>query len=182
MILVVKTGSRAAPVDLSAIRLKYRFGQDEPSWRYRTLLLQILESVAATTTKASVGWLDFAQDASPELQKLEQSVFEWSRLMANLTAIDGAVIVDKRFALLGFGAEVSAELAAPLRVWRALDTEGRSVEPDDVENVGTRHRAAYRFVHSHPEGLAIVVSHDGGVSFVANRDGEVVFWEQSVGP
>jgi hypothetical protein len=182
MILVVKTGSRAAPVDLGAIRLKYRFGQDEPSWRYRTLLLQILESVAATTTKASVGWVDFAQDASPELQKLEQSVFEWSRLMANLTAIDGAVVVDKRFALLGFGAEVSAELAAPLRVWRALDTEGRSVEPDDVENVGTRHRAAYRFVHSHPEGLAIVVSQDGGVSFVANRDGEVVFWEQSVGP
>jgi hypothetical protein len=92
------------------------------------------------------------------------------------------VVLDKRFALLGFGAEVSAELPVPAQVWRAHDAEGRTREPDDIENVGTRHRAAYRFVHDHPGGLAIVISHDGGVSFVANRDQQVVFWEQSVGP
>jgi DNA integrity scanning protein DisA with diadenylate cyclase activity len=103
-------------------------------------------------------------------------------LIANLTAIDGAVVLDKRFGLLGYGAEVSAELPAPARVWRALDTEGREREPDDIENVGTRHRAAYRFVHDHARGLAIVISHDGGVSFVANHGGEVVFWDQSVSP
>ena len=51
-----------------------------------------------------------------------------------------------------------------------------------AERFGTRHRAAYRFVHDHPTGLAVVISHDGGVSFVANRQGEVVFWEQSVSP
>ena len=105
-----------------------------------------------------------------------------SRVVANLAAIDGAVVLDKRFGLLGFGAEVSAELPAPRAVWRALDDEGREREPDDIENVGTRHRAAYRFVHDHPDGVAIVISHDGGVSFVANRDGEVVFWQQSVSP
>ncbi len=49
-----------------------------------------------------------------------------------------------------------------------------------LEDVGTRHRAAYRFVKQHPRGLAIVISHDGGVSFVANRAGEVVSWIQSV--
>jgi hypothetical protein len=165
-----------------ALRLKYRFVQDEPSHRYRTLLFRILESVAASTSKASVGWPDFALDPSPELGKLEQAVFEHSRLIANLTAIDGAVVLDKRFGLLGYGAEVSAELPAPARVWRALDTEGREREPDDIENVGTRHRAAYRFVHDHARGLAIVISHDGGVSFVANHGGEVVFWDQSVSP
>jgi hypothetical protein len=65
-------------------------------------------------------------------------------------------------------------------VWRALDTEGLQRTPDDIESVGTRHRAAYRFINDHPAGLAMVISHDGGVSFVANRDGEVVFWEQSI--
>ena len=75
--------------------------------------------------RPSVGWSDFALDASPDLERLEQAVFELSRLIANLTAIDGAVVLDKRFGLLGFGAEVSAELPAPARVWRALDTEGR---------------------------------------------------------
>jgi DisA bacterial checkpoint controller nucleotide-binding len=181
MILVVDSESEGG-YDLAGVRLKYRFERDEPSGRYRTLLFRILERVAVSTSKASVGWLDFAQDSSPGLEKLEQSIFELSRLIANLTAIDGAVVVDKRFRLLGFGAEVSAELPTPARVWRALDIEGRQREPDDIESVGTRHRAAYRFVHDHPGGLAIVISHDGGVSFVANRDQEIVFWEQSVSP
>jgi hypothetical protein len=182
MILVVDVADDGAAKHLDGLRLKYRFGQDEPSHRYRTLLFRILERVAAGTSKATVEWLDFAEDASPDLEKLEHSVFEWSRVVANLTAIDGAVVLDKRFGLLGFGAEVSAELPAPARVWRALDTEGQERLPDDIENVGTRHRAAYRFVRAHPQGVAIVISHDGGVSFVANRDREVVFWEQSVSP
>ncbi len=182
MILLVDAPPVATAIGFDGLRLKYRFEQDEASHRYRTLLFQILERVAAATSKATVEWSDFALDASPDLEKLEHAVFEWSRVIANLTAIDGAVVLDKRLGLLGFGAEVSAELAGPSRVWRALDIEGREREPDDIENVGTRHRAAYRFVHDHARGLAIVISHDGGVSFVANRDQEVIFWEQSVSP
>jgi hypothetical protein len=180
MILMVDSAPGASTFD--GLRLKYRFQQDEPAHRYRTLLLQILERVAAATSKTTVEWADFARDASPDLERLESAVFEMSRTIANLTAIDGAVVLDKRLGLVGFGAEVSPELSAPSRVWRALDAEGREREPDDIENVGTRHRAAYRFVQDHPRGLAIVISHDGGVSFVANRDQEVVFWEQSVSP
>jgi hypothetical protein len=180
MLLIVDASEVATSFD--GLRLKYRFHQDEPSHRYRTLLLQILERVAAATTKPTVEWTDFAADLSPDLGRLESAVFEMSRAIANLTAIDGAVVLDKRFDLIGFGAEVSSELPAPSRVWRALDAEGRERERDDIENVGTRHRAAYRFAQDHPRGLAVVISHDGGVSFVANRGGEVVFWEQSVSP
>jgi hypothetical protein len=181
MLLVVDAASTggAAP---SCLRLKYRFEQDEPSHRYRKLLFEILDNLANASTKPSVGWLDFAADDSRQLEQLEQAVFEWSRVLANLSAVDGAVVMDKRFGLLGFGAEVSAELPAPSSVWRALDSEGDNRVPEDVENVGTRHRAAYRFVKDHPAGLAVVVSQDGGISFVGNRDGEVVFWEQSIGP
>jgi hypothetical protein len=182
MILTVDAASGTDSSALHGLRLKYRFHQDEPSHRYRTLLFEILERVAAATTKATVQWSDFVLDQNPDLERLERAVFELSRLVANLTAIDGAVVVDKRLGLLGFGAEVSAELPAPARVWRALDTEGAKRRPDDIENVGTRHRAAYRFAQVHPDGLAIVVSQDGGVTFVANRGGEVVFWEQSVSP
>ena len=182
MILVADVGSGGDSPGLDGLRLKYRFAQDEPSHRFRTLLIQILEDLASRTSVASVGWADFVKDGSPGLERLEQSVFELSRLVANLTAIDGAVVLDKRLGLVGFGAEVSAELPAPSRVYRALDAEGTDREVDDIENVGTRHRAAYRFVNDHPEGLAIVISHDGGVSFVANRGGDVVFWEQSVSP
>lgn len=166
----------------SVLRLKYRFAQDEPSHRYRGLLLRVLEAVSATTEKSSVGWSDFARDDSADLEKLERAVFELSRLIANLSSIDGAVVLDRHFGLLGFGAEVSAELPAPSQVFRALDVEGEQRQAEDFESVGTRHRAAYRFVHDDPHGLAIVISQDGGVSFVANREGRVVFWEQSVSP
>ena len=166
----------------SALRLKYPLDQDEPSHRYRTVLLRILEAIARTTSKPSVGWSDFASSDNPHFAELEQEVFELSRVMANLTAIDGALVLDKRFGLIGFGAEVSAELPTPERVWRALDAEGHERQRESVENVGTRHRAAYRFVNDHPDGLAVVISQDGGVTFVANRNGEIVFWEQSVSP
>lgn len=181
LFLVVDTDDGTRPLP-SSLRLKYRLHQDEPSHRYRSLLLRILEAVAATTTKPSVGWVDFASNESPLFANLEQEVFELSRVLANLTAIDGALVLDKRFGVLGFGVEVSAELAAPQRVWRALDAEGKERQVEDVENVGTRHRAAYRFVNEHPGGLAVVVSQDGGVTFVAKRGAEVVFWAQSVSP
>lgn len=182
LLLVVPAAAAAVRDQLHGVRLKYRLTADEPTRRYRTLLLQILDAVAGATSKPSVGWADFAADPSEQFEKLEQAVFELSRVMANLAAIDGAVVLDKRFALIGFGAEVSAELPTPERVWRALDVEAREREPEDVENVGTRHRAAYRFVNDHPEGLAVVISQDGGVTFVAKRGADVVFWEQSVSP
>jgi hypothetical protein len=180
--LLVIDGADASLLGPSRLRLKYRIQQDEPSHRYRLVLLELLETIAAGSTNPTVGWSDFVANPNPKLEKLEQAVFELSRAMANLTAIDGAVVLDKHFGLLGFGAEVSAELPAPAVVLRALDTEGKNRIADDIENVGTRHRAAYRFVNDHPAGLAIVISHDGGVTFVANRDGQVVFWEQSVSP
>ncbi len=181
LILVVNSEIGTAP-RLEGLRLKYGLGQDEPSHRYRTLLLDILRAVADTTSKPSVGWSDFALNESTHFAALEQEVFELSRVFANLTAIDGALVLDKRFGILGFGVEVSAELPTPERVFRALDAEGCELQAEAGENVGTRHRAAYRFVNDHPDGLAVAISQDGGVSFVANRDGKVVFWEQSVSP
>jgi hypothetical protein len=180
--LLILDGATPAALAAQRLRLKYRITQDEPSHRYRKVLLELLETLADASTNPSVGWSDFEANQSPRLEKLEQAVFELSRAIANLAAIDGAVVLDRQFGLLGFGAEVSAELPAPDFVHRALDTEGENLIPEQIENVGTRHRAAYRFVNDHPTGLAVVVSQDGGVTFVANRGGKVVFWEQSVSP
>jgi len=182
MLLVVEPPAPGSTSGLRGLRMKYAFLTSEPQRRYQTLLFQILARLTDASTAASVGWSDFVLDQSADLERLEQSVFELSRLIAGLAAIDGAVVLNKRFELLGFGAEVSAELPSPERVWRALDTEGDECTPAAVEDVGTRHRAAYRFVRDNPEGLAIVISHDGGVSFVAQRQGEAVFWEQSLSP
>ena len=182
MILVADVGAAPPAASLPGLRLKYRYADHEPRARYRTLLLQILDRLAARTSKDSVGWADFASDESLELERLERAVFELSRVIAALAAIDGAVVLDKSLTLVGFGAEVSSDLPAPESVWRAFDLEGTQCQPESIENVGTRHRAAYRFVLHQPRGLAIVISQDGGVVFVAQRQGKVVYWEQSVSP
>jgi hypothetical protein len=181
MLLFVEREREAAPAAAAikdSVSLKYTFDGSEPPRRFRTLLFQILARLAAGTTSPVVDWQDYARDTNPDLEKLEQGVFEMSRVISSLAAIDGAVVLDKRFAILGFGGEVAGDLPTPPRVWRALDLEGGQRELAALDDVGTRHRAAYRFVKRHPRGLAVVVSSDGGVSFVANRDGEVVFWEQ----
>jgi hypothetical protein len=182
MILVVDAAQSPLDVALAGLRLKYRFARNEPPRRYRTLLFKILDRVAARTTKTSVGWTDFALDDSLELERLERAVFELSRFVGGLAATDGAVVLDKQLGVIGFGAEVSSDLPTPERVFRARDLEADAKQPESIESVGTRHRAAYRFAQRHPNGLAIVVSHDGGVSFVAQRNGDVVYWEQSVSP
>jgi hypothetical protein len=181
MLLFVERDREADPAATAigdSVSLKYTFDGSEPPRRFRTLLFQILARLAAGTTSPVVDWQDYARDTNPDLEKLEQGVFEMSRVIASLAAIDGAVVLDKRFAVLGFGGEVAGDLPTPSRVWRALDLEGKQREVAALDDVGTRHRAAYRFVKRHQRGLAVVISSDGGVSFVANRDGEVVFWEQ----
>src|SRR4029079_16527695 len=110
MILIAATDGGPALVAPENVSLKYRFDDSEPTRRYRTLLLRILDRLAGATTNPSVDWSDFARDTNPDLDKLEQSVFEMSQVIASLASIDGAVLLDKRFALLGFGGEVSGDL------------------------------------------------------------------------
>jgi hypothetical protein len=160
------------------LKLKYSFRESDARARYRTLLRRLVELLAENGDEGPIDLARFLHDDNPAVDRLEQAIFEVSRLIAGLAAVDGAVVLTKRFDLIGFGAEVSGELPYPDVVWQALDVEAEKREPEAANSVGTRHRAAYRFVTAHPSGLAIVVSHDGVVRIVANVGGDVVYWEQ----
>jgi hypothetical protein len=160
------------------LRLKYAFRNGEASERYRRLLASLIQGLGEREGAGTIDVERFLNTETPEVSKIEQSIFEVSRLVAGLSAVDGAVVLNKRFDLIGFGAEVSGELPYPDTVWQALDVEAERRSPEPANSVGTRHRAAYRFVTAHSEGLAIVISHDGIVRFVANLGGNVVFWDQ----
>jgi hypothetical protein len=159
------------------LKLKYSFNDNEARGRYRTLLERLFEALG----RHGDGALDLQRFLASETQdvvSVEQSIFELSRLVSGLAAVDGAVVLNKRFELIGFGAEVSGELPYPDTVLQALDVEGERHLAEPANAVGTRHRAAYRFVAAHPAGLAIVISLDGIVRFVANIAGNVMFWDQ----
>jgi hypothetical protein len=167
---------------IGAVRLKYTFADEEPRGRYRTLVARLVRALERMSPTGAVRWEDYLDGNDPALAEIEQSVFELSRLIASLAATDGAVLLNKRFDLIGFGAEVSAEIPAPKAVWHAIDIEGVRRACDLAESVGTRHRAAYRFVQHHPDGLAAVISSDGAVRFVAWFENGVTYWEQSMSP
>lgn len=169
----------------SLLRAKYRFGEGPARTRYRALLRVLTRELERRSGGgAALTEADFHARAS-DLADVEAAIFELSRTVASLSAVDGAVVLSKRFEILAFGVEVAVarrddDRHASTRVHRALDAEGDHTVDDDEENVGTRHRAAYRFVQAHPRGLAIVVSQDGTIRFVASHEGRVTYHEQHV--
>lgn len=105
-----------------------------------------------------------------EVSRVETAEAETQRLLrrlANLAAVDGAVLITDRFRLLGFGVEVVAPAAVShVEIW----PEG----PAPVEAFGTRHRSAIRFCSAFPQGMALVCSQDGGIRCIQSRDGKVI--------
>jgi hypothetical protein len=183
-VVVVPTEEAAHVLEgTGPLRLKYAFRDDEPRRRYRRLILSLMRAIARAGGAAGVARVDGATYAAlhdPELAALQDAIFEMSQLIAALTEIDGAVVMTKRFELLGFGAEIRGDLPDVREVARALDLDGRDTLLEPLVADGTRHRSAYRLCSSVPGSIAIVVSQDGGVRFVAMHEGHVTFWEHAV--
>jgi hypothetical protein len=166
------------------IDLKYRFAGGASQLTFPDLVVEILNRVAEVydplgeNAFQTVGWTDFEAATDDKLTLLDESLFETAHLIANLAAVDGAVVLSKQHELLGFGGMISGRLPAVRTVARALDLEGETVEDEDTGNVGARHRSAYRLVGALPGSIAIVISQDGDVRFVCQKKGRVTYWEQ----
>jgi hypothetical protein len=164
------------------INLKYRFANPPTQRSFPDLVAGILNRLAelhgASGATHAIGWHEFETTADEELVTLDEALFETAYLIAGLASADGAVVLSKQHYILGFGGMISGRLPAIRRVTRALDVEANGVADEATENVGARHRSAYRLVSAMTGAIAIVVSQDGGVRFVANKDGRVTYWEQ----
>jgi hypothetical protein len=162
------------------VRPKYRFASEEPSRRFRTLVVALMNALAAARPRpegGTIGWDDYVRSTDRDVAAIDEAVFELAHQVAGLAAVDGAVVLDKRFALLGFGAEIGGDLPPVRRVARALDADGTVKVRESVESDGTRHRSAYRLCNFMHDALAIVVSQDGAARFVTWHDGEVTYWD-----
>jgi hypothetical protein len=164
------------------VSIKYRSTAAASRARYQTLLLAILETLATLpslepTREPLVGWHTYEHATDATLATLDEALFEMASLIAGLTAVDGAVVLTKRFDVLGFGAEITCHAAQVTHVARALDREADTTRLERVDDVGTRHRSAYRFAHCVPDAIIIVISQDGGVQFVHQWKEQVTYWE-----
>jgi hypothetical protein len=165
------------------LRLKYAFRDGEPRRRYRRLILGLMSAIARAGGSAGVASVDgdiYASLRDHKLSSLQDAIFEMSQLIAALSEVDGAVVITKRFEILGFGAEIIGDLPDVRHVARALDLEGEDRVSEPLVADGTRHRSAYRLCSRVPSALALVVSQDGGVRFVADHRGQVTFWDHAI--
>lgn len=179
-LVILPSGAETA-VTTGLLRLKYAFPDSEPRRRFRTLILSVMRTLASGANDR-VGWDAYASSTSGPLAALDEAVFEVSHLVAALADVDGAVVLTKRFEVLGFGAEIAGDFPDVRTVLRAMDLEGVDREEETLEGVGTRHRSAYRLCSRIPGALVIVISHDGTVRFVTSKNGAVTYWDHvSVG-
>jgi hypothetical protein len=167
----------------SYLHPRYAFDDAPPRRRFRSLVLASLERLArrAAETGRPASAESYLHEDDALIAELDEGLFEWSHLIAALSQVDGAVVLTKRFEILGFGAEIAGGLPAVTHVRRGLDLEADSFTTEIVDDVGTRHRSAYRLSEALPGALAIVVSQDGGVRFVNRHRGFVTYWEHGPG-
>jgi DisA bacterial checkpoint controller nucleotide-binding len=94
-----------------------------------------------------------------------------------LTAIDGAVLLNRHLALVAFG--VTLPLGRPKALLLAKDAEGYDTQQIDFGSRGTRHHAGATYAAEHPGSVVFVASEDGQVSCML-RDGsreETLVWQ-----
>lgn len=178
--LLIVPPDDAGDLVVPGVTLKYRFADHETRRRFRQLILAIVATLQDDAERHGVTHVDgafYRKQQDGPLRALDEAVVDLAQLMASLAAVDGAVVMNRRFEILGFGGEITA--ADPvLQIHRAVDLEATQTTASMVDGEGTRHRSAYRLCQAHPPTLAFVVSQDGGITVVHNCDGLVVTWEQ----
>lgn len=176
MLAYVPTSSVAHTVGPAAtLRPKYPVRPPTAAHYYNGLQVAI---VARLAELGDVSWGRYQRLGDARLLELEAAVRQHADLLADLMTVDGALVVTKQLAVVGFGIEVYAPQLALSQVYRALDANATQLQAEAADRGGTRHRAAYRLCLAEPESMAIIISQDGGVRFVQVQDEKVVFWEQ----
>ena len=157
------------------LRPKYRLLATGPGPRFRTLIQACVQRLLEL---GELSWAHFQCSRDAELLALAAEIDRFADCIADMGAVDGALMFTQQIDLVGFGVEIQATQVPLSQVYRALDMEGQTLQPVPADHGGTRHRAAYRLCLAAPECLAILVSQDGNVQFVHNQEGKIVFWDQ----
>ena len=94
----------------------------------------------------------------------ESAVRKSVDVIAGLTAVDGATVINDQYEVLAFGAKIRRpEGSPPVEKWVETEpivgNQGIVVHP--TEHGGTRHLSAAQFVNDQRDGLALVASQDG---------------------
>lgn len=106
--------------------------------------------------------------------RTKRKLIDYIEILAQLTCIDGALIMTDRLQPLSFGSTLNAP------VWKGKVLTGPDVlynqlSPVDLTKKGTRHNSALDFVGSCPKSIAFVISQDGLIAGMTRHNDEIIY-------
>ncbi|MBX9253513.1 pentapeptide repeat-containing protein [Desmonostoc muscorum CCALA 125] len=108
------------------------------------------------------------QEQEREIQLLYEQIFDSARAIAQLSTVDGPVVLNRHLHLLGFGGETRVKDDSPdvEHIYIRLNPQSNSLKMDgqwESQQFGTRHNSAARVCACIPGAAAFVVSQDGDI-------------------
>ncbi len=106
--LLIVQPDDAGDLVVPGVTFKYRFANQETRRRFRQLILAIVSTLQDDAQRRGVAHVDgafYRQHQDGQLRTLDEAVADLAQLMASLAAVDGAVVMNRRFEILGFGGE-----------------------------------------------------------------------------
>ncbi|WP_317175425.1 putative sensor domain DACNV-containing protein [Pontibacter cellulosilyticus] len=134
---------------------------DSDSWQY-----SMVQPMLYTVQPAFSVLAKLVREAENDENKLyiQEAIRREVDLIAGLTAIDGATVINDKYELLAFGTKIG-RLQGNESVKEIVITEpvvgGEATTAHPSTNGGTRHLAAAQFVHDQRNAFALVASQDG---------------------
>lgn len=107
----------------------------------------------------------------------QRAAIEELKRLAQLSTIDGALVISEQFEVIAFGALLNASDSS-LECVEGPDGMGnQTFKPFDVNRYGSRHRSAYNFAAACEGSVVFVVSQDGPVrAFARMQNGQITVW------
>lgn len=112
---------------------------------------------------------------STSIIKAKRVLVEYIEFIAQLSCVDGALIITDKFKPLSIG----AQLKAPTWTGNILtgpDVLYNRLLPIDRTKKGMRHNSAVDFVGACPYSIAFVVSQDGLIGAMTRYDDNTIYW------
>lgn len=102
------------------------------------------------------------------------AMFTKAEILAGLSSVDGCVALDQNLKVLGFGGEIRVNEKKVQTAPRSLKNikTGQPME-DELKQMGTRHRSAYRLAKVYPGIIVFVISQDGDLRIFCSDENDV---------
>ncbi len=105
---------------------KYWIEDTKARRRYRELVFAAVRTLSEAGARhgfGTVGWKEYQEIRDDRLAELDEAIFEYAHLVADLMAVDGALVLTAARDIIGFGAEIHVPTRENEIVYRALDLE-----------------------------------------------------------